>query len=93
MLGRKFFIQTDQRSLKYLLEQRIATPKQQKWVTKLLGDDYEILYRPGRENSAADSLSRVPGSPTLQALSVPQVSLWEDIKVAARDHPLYEAYC
>jgi hypothetical protein len=39
------------------VEQRIATPEQQKWVAKLLGYDYEIIYRPGRENSAADALS------------------------------------
>ncbi|KAL5559516.1 hypothetical protein UlMin_035727 [Ulmus minor] len=44
--------------------------EQQKWVAKLLGYDYEILYKPDRENSAADALSRVPGSPTLNALFV-----------------------
>jgi len=58
LLGKKFFIQTDHCSLKYLLEQRIVTPEQQKWVAKLLGYDYEILYRPGRENSTANALSR-----------------------------------
>jgi hypothetical protein len=45
LLGRKFYIQTDQCSLKFLLEQDIITPEQQKWVTKLLGYDYEIIYR------------------------------------------------
>jgi hypothetical protein len=55
--GHKFFIQMDQRSLKYFLDQRVVTPEQQKWVTKLMGYDYEIIYRPGRENSAVDALS------------------------------------
>lgn len=50
LLGRKFFILTDQRSLKFFLERRVATPEQQKWVAKLFGYDYEILYRPGKEN-------------------------------------------
>lgn len=43
-LGRRFLIITDQKSLKYLLEQRIATPEQQKWISKLVGYDYEIIY-------------------------------------------------
>ena len=71
LLGHKFFIQTDQRSLKYFLEQRIATPEQQKWVAKLLGYDYKIKYRPGRENFVADALSRKQGSPILHGISFP----------------------
>ena len=87
LLGRKFYIQTDQRSLKYLIEQRIVTPEQQKWVSKLLGYDYEITYKPGRENSAADALSRVTDDPSLNTLFVPQTSLWNAIKKEANEHP------
>ncbi|RVW31621.1 Transposon Tf2-11 polyprotein [Vitis vinifera] len=83
ILGRKFFIRTDQRSLKYFLEQRVATSEQQKWVAKLLGYDYEIIYRPGRENSTADALSRRPNSPLLNPIFISQVSLWDDIRKAA----------
>lgn len=83
LLGHKFYIQTDQRSLKFFLDQRVATPEQQRWVTKLMGYDYEILYKPGRENSAADALSRKQGSPVLQAIFTPQVTLWDEIKAAA----------
>ncbi|KAA8519438.1 hypothetical protein F0562_013687 [Nyssa sinensis] len=79
LLGRKFFIQTDQRSLKYFLEQRVATPEQQKWVAKLMVYDYETFYRPGRENSAADALSRKPHSPVLHHLHVPSVTMWDEI--------------
>lgn len=75
LLGRKFFIQTDQRSLKYMVEQRIVTPEQQNWVSKLLGYDYEIIYKPGKENKVADALSRVTGSPSLNSLFLPQSSL------------------
>jgi hypothetical protein len=60
LLGRRFQIWTDKKSLKFFLEQRVVTPEQQKWVSKLLGYDYEIIYRPGRTNFAADALSRRP---------------------------------
>jgi hypothetical protein len=47
------------KSLKYLLEQRITTPVQTRWLPKLLGYDYQIEYKRGLENQGADSLSRV----------------------------------
>lgn len=83
LLGQQFFIQTDQRSLKYLLEQKIATLEHQKWMVKLMGYDYEIKYRPGKENNAADALSRRLDSPILNHLFVPQISLWREIRKAA----------
>lgn len=86
LLGKKFFIKTDYRIPKYLLEQQIITSKQQKLVAKLLGYDYEIVRRPGRENSAADSLSRVQDSPIINSLIVPHVHLWEEIKKTVINH-------
>lgn len=50
LLGRHFLIKTDHQSLKYLIEQRVGTPFQQKWVTTLLGFDYAIIYKTGRDN-------------------------------------------
>lgn len=59
-------------------------------MAKLLGYDFEIMYRPGRDNSVVDALSRGSGSSILNALFVPQVSLWEDIKKASTGHPYME---
>lgn len=42
-----FIIRTNHYSLKYLLEQRIATHSQQRWVCKLLGYNFSIEYNPG----------------------------------------------
>ncbi|KAJ0568387.1 putative nucleotidyltransferase, Ribonuclease H [Helianthus annuus] len=62
LLGQKFQIITDQQSLRNLQDQIIQTPDQQKWFGKLLGYDFDILYRPGKLNRAADALSRVYSS-------------------------------
>jgi hypothetical protein len=57
-LGQRFQIKIDHQSLKYFLEQRPSSPEQQKWVTKLFGYDYEIIYKKGKENVVVDALSR-----------------------------------
>lgn len=80
LLGRKFFIQTNHRSLKYIMEQKVGTTEQHKWVSKLLGYDYEISYKPGKDNSAADALSRVVVSPSLHVLFLPTSSIWDSLK-------------
>ncbi|TYK15071.1 Ty3/gypsy retrotransposon protein [Cucumis melo var. makuwa] len=69
LLGRRFTIMSDQKALKFLLEQREVQPQFQKWLTKLLGYDFEILYQPGLQNKAADALSRMDHSIELKALS------------------------
>ena len=48
----------DHDSLKYFLEQRLSSEEQQKWVTKMLGYDFEIIYKKGKLNFFADALSR-----------------------------------
>lgn len=58
LLGHKFIIRTDQKSLKSLTEQAIQTPEQQTWLHKFLGYDFVIEYKAGKENVATDALSR-----------------------------------
>jgi hypothetical protein len=57
LLGQCFQIKTDHQSLKYFLEQCISSPEKQKWVTKLFGYDYEIIYKKGKDNVVVDALS------------------------------------
>jgi hypothetical protein len=59
LLGRKFIVSRDQRILKQLLQQRIVTAEQQNWAAKLLGYNFEIIYKQGKMNKGADGLSRV----------------------------------
>jgi hypothetical protein len=40
------------------LEQILSSEEQQKWVTKMLGYDFEIIYKKGKKNVVVDALSR-----------------------------------
>eukprot|EP00257_Ricinus_communis_P017974 XP_015576546.1 uncharacterized protein LOC107261479 [Ricinus communis] len=80
--GRKFLIRTDHYSLKYLLDQRITNLPQQKWVSKLLGYDFQVEYKAGKENKVADALSRRDEMGLLAAISGPQLDLFQSIKDA-----------
>lgn len=59
LLGRKFVVSTDQKSLKQLLQQKIVTIEQQNWPAKLLEYNFEIVYKQRRDNRGADALSRM----------------------------------
>ena len=50
LLDHKFIIRTDHKSLKELHAQVIQTPEQHNWLAKLLGYDFTIEYKAGREN-------------------------------------------
>ena len=66
LLGRPFIVRTDHQSLKFLLEQRIAAPAQQKWLAKLLGYAFVVKYKKGVQNRVVDALSRrSDGAPEL----------------------------
>lgn len=68
LIGRKFTVCTDQKSLKQLLMQRVTTMDQQNWVAKLLGYRFDIVYKPGLENRGTDALSRMYGEGEFAAL-------------------------
>ncbi|GKC83027.1 putative mitochondrial protein [Tanacetum coccineum] len=61
LLDRHFMIKTDHYSLKYLLDQRITTLAQMKWLSKLMRFDYEVVYKKGKDNVVVNALSRREG--------------------------------
>lgn len=73
LLGPAFGVKIDHQSLKFLLKQWVGTPVQQKWISKLMGYDFVVEFKKGRDNVVADALSRYHGdiSVALTMISVP----------------------
>jgi len=65
----QFLIVTYHKSLAYLNEQNLHSDMQRKAMDRLMGLQFKIIYRQGKENVAADALSRVAHLLSLQAVS------------------------
>ena len=57
-LGQHFIIKTDKKTLKHLLEQPLTTLMQNWGLEKLMGLDFSVEYKKGKENVVVDALSR-----------------------------------
>lgn len=71
LIANNFTVISDQKALKFLIEQREVQPQFKRWLIKLLGYDFEILYQLGLNNKAADALSRVNLNGELHSLIEP----------------------
>ncbi len=61
LMGKHFIIRTDHKSLVYLKHQNlIDSTRVARWLDFLAQYDFEIQYVKGKDNSAADALSRYP---------------------------------
>jgi hypothetical protein len=70
LVGSKFMVKTDHNNkLKYFLEQKDLSERQQKWVTKVHAFDFDIEYVKGKKNIVADALSRRPTTCSLMDIS------------------------
>jgi hypothetical protein len=58
LIGRHFKVKEYHDSLKYFLEKRLSSEEKQNWVTKMLGYDFEIIYKKIKHNVVANALSR-----------------------------------
>lgn len=77
--GKQFVIRTDHKPLKYMLEHRLCTEAQYKWMMKLHGYHYKVEYKKGKENQAADSLSRKEDV-SVAAISIIQADWIQQLK-------------
>ncbi|KAJ9557386.1 hypothetical protein OSB04_012000 [Centaurea solstitialis] len=83
VMGRLFVIKTDHQALKHILDQKECNPTLQKWLNKLIGLEYTVIYQKGSENLVADALSRRPHENSLSsclAISSVFTSLPEKIR-------------
>ena len=66
------------------MDQSLQTPEQQAWLHKFLGYDFHIEYKAGKENIAADALSRS----CYMAWSQPICKMVAEIKQAQAADPI-----
>ena len=60
LLGRPFKVRTDHSSLRWLTRMKEPEGQLARWLEKLAEYEFEIIHRPGRLHTNADSLSRRP---------------------------------
>jgi hypothetical protein len=59
-LATKIHILTDHKALEYFMTKRVLTSRQARWLETLTRFDFQIDYRPGKQNEKADALTRRP---------------------------------
>ena len=72
LIGADFTVYTDNNPLCYLMTTDKLAAVEQRWeiVTQLSKFRFKLVYRPGRENTNADGLSRMPKSEECQVILV-----------------------
>jgi hypothetical protein len=70
LVGIKFVVKTYHNNLKYFLEQKDLSERQQKWMMKVHEFNFDIEYVKGKKNIVADALSKRPATCSLMEISV-----------------------
>ena len=84
----EFLIRTDHKSLAYLTEQNLHSEMQRKAMTRMMGLQFKVVYRQGKENVVADALSRVGHLMSLQAVSLSHPAWLQEVSNSYRTDSL-----
>ena len=89
LYGRKFTITSDHKPLEHIFSSTRPTPslasaRIQRWALTLSAYNYQIQYKPGKDNSNADALSRLPlpESPTSVPLPGETIFLMDTLETS-----------
>ena len=90
LIGRKFTLMTDNKGLKYLLDQPNLNARQaSRWIDFLSEYDFEIQHIKGKENKVADALSRNAKLNFTVAINTYTIDLEEQLKAGIEQDENY----
>ena len=81
LYGREFTITSDHKPLQHIFSSTHPTPslasaRIQRWALTLSAYDYQIQYKPGKDNSNADMLSRFPLAESPTSVPLPRETIF-----------------
>ena len=89
LIVRKFILMTNNKGLKYLLDQPNLNARQTRWLAFLSEYDFEIQHIKGKENKVGDALSRNAKLNFIAAISTYTTDLEEQLKAGIEQDENY----
>ena len=91
LIGKKIILMTDNKGLKYLLDQPNLNARQARWLAFLSEYDFEIQHIKGKENKVADALSRNARMNFAVAINTYATDLDEQFKKGIEQDEIYQS--
>ena len=90
LIGRKFILMTDNKGLKYLLDQLNLNARQARWLAFLSEYDFEIQHIKGKANKVVDALSRNARLNFIAVINTYTIYLDEQLKERIEQDEIYQ---